>query len=96
MLKNMLDWQVTSVSDSETGFLMDVFGERYDLTPRECEVMRLLVLFGFENEEIIKILKLTDQTLDNYVSCILGKSRTNSIREFQALFIRYLMQKLPA
>jgi DNA-binding NarL/FixJ family response regulator len=43
-----------------------------DLTPRECDVLQLIVR-GQSNEEIASILRVTEGTVKGYVSGILGK-----------------------
>lgn len=71
------------------------FAERYGYNPEETEAMRLCMLFGFGDDEIAKIMKITSDELEVLQICMLGKTRTNTVRELQALFIRYIMQKLP-
>lgn len=96
MLKNMLDWQDVWVDDSMTRSIYERFGDRYDFNESEREVLRLSLLFGIEDEEILTIMQIQPATLDNHFTCMLGKSRTSSTRELHALFLRYVMQKLPA
>lgn len=96
MLKNMIHWQVMSVIDSQTSHLFDMFGDRYDLTESEKELLRLLVLFGFEDSEIRTVMQLTEQQLNNHYAVIWGKTRTNTPREVQALFLRFTLHRLPA
>lgn len=94
MLENML-WQVVSVTNLETSQLFDLFGQRYDFTDNEMEILRLLMLFGFDDSEIKTIMQLTELQMSNHLSIIMGKSRTNSIREVQALFLRFSLHRLP-
>ena len=96
MLNNMMDWQVKSITDSQTSHLFDLFGDRYDLTESEKELLRLLLLFGFEDLETMTIMQLTELQLNNHYSCIWGKTRTNTVREVQALFLRFTLHRLPA
>ncbi|MCD9021857.1 helix-turn-helix transcriptional regulator [Cohnella silvisoli] len=95
MLVNMMDWQVAGPNGSETVHIIELFGDRYDFTPSEKDVLRLHALFGFQDEEIITIMRISTPILENLLTCMMGKTRTHSIRELQALFIRYLLQKLP-
>ncbi|BBI33755.1 helix-turn-helix transcriptional regulator [Cohnella abietis] len=93
MLEQRTEWQVKSITDSKSNHIIEAFGDRYGLTSMETEVLRLLVLFGFEDEEIITIIQCSPDTLDNLLSVLMLKSRTHSTRELQALFLRYVMQQ---
>jgi len=95
-LKNRTEWKVIRSDGTRTQQLFEMFGDRYDYTMGEKEVFRLSMLFGLEDNEIITIMQISANQLDNYFTCMLGKSRTNTIRELQALFLRYLLNKLPA
>jgi DNA-binding NarL/FixJ family response regulator len=94
--KYTIDWQVVSANESETRNHFEMFGERYGFTPSEKEVLRLHALLGYQDEKIMTAMQISPITLDNRLSCMLGKTRTHSVRELQALFIRYILQKLPA
>ncbi|TFE22582.1 hypothetical protein [Cohnella luojiensis] len=96
MLKNMTDWQVVKEDDSLIRHINEQFGDRYDFTESEREVLKLALLFGLEDGDILTTMQIQSATLDNHLICMLGKTRTNSTRELQALFLRYVMQKLPA
>ncbi|RED54696.1 hypothetical protein [Cohnella lupini] len=96
MLTNTLDWQVMDNKDSATARLQEIFGERYGFTLKEREVFRLMMLFGLGDEDIRGIMQISYEELDNLFACMTGKTRTNSGRELQALFLRYILQKLPA
>jgi hypothetical protein len=81
---------------SESGKWYDQFGERYGFTQAEKEVMRLYMLFGLEDGEIMKVMQISRQELEVCLRCMTGKTRTDTMREMQALFVRYIVQKLPS
>ncbi|MFC5406400.1 helix-turn-helix transcriptional regulator [Cohnella soli] len=72
------------------------FAERYGFNDREKEVLRLFMLFGLSDEEIVRVMGIKSNDLRNYMNCMLGKSRTSSPRELLALFVRYLIQQQSA
>lgn len=92
----MMEWEVIEEPETAAGEIYDAFGDRYDFTGSEKEVLRLYLLFGFEDKEIAKIMQCSVRELEGRLRCLLGKTRTNSMRELQALFIRFVLQKLPA
>jgi len=69
------------------------FGERYGFTAEEKETMRLGILYGLEDGEISKYMKVAPETLKIYQACMTGKTRTRSVRELQALFLRYALHR---
>jgi len=89
------EWQVVSTDNAREVRFCEAFGDRYDFTASEKEVMRLCMLIGLNDEEIVSFMRISTRTLDNLIACMIGKTRTQSLREVQALFIRYILQKLP-
>lgn len=83
-------------NESESGKWHDRFGERYGFSAYEKEVLRLYMLFGLEDEEIRTVMQLSERELKMHIDCMTGKTRSNTMRELQALFLRYLLQKLPS
>ncbi|MFC5700103.1 response regulator transcription factor [Cohnella faecalis] len=69
------------------------FGVRYGMTPRERDVLRLLILYGFKNDDMAGILHIAVKTIKNHLACMMGKTRTRSSRELQALFLRFMIQQ---
>jgi len=93
MLTNMHHWEVASLADTESGLAVSKFGERYGLTARETEVLRALVLFGLHNEELGAMFHIALKTVKNHMACLMGKTRTHSSRELQALFLRFILNQ---
>jgi len=83
---------------AECARVCEEFGERYGFTDAEKEALRLGILIGLENEEIAVYMKVPEEKLEGYQACMAGKTRTRSVRELQALFLRYVMKerRLPA
>lgn len=93
MLTNMIHWEVASMADADSGLAVVKFGERYGLTARETELLRALVLFGLRNEEIGAMFHIALKTVKNHMACMMGKTRTHSSRELQALFLRFVLNQ---
>ncbi|WP_239614563.1 helix-turn-helix transcriptional regulator [Cohnella mopanensis] len=96
MSNQTMEWQIAKGEETESGKWHERFGERYGFTQGEKEVMRLYMLFGLEDREIMKVMQIAEHELEVYLRCLTGKTRTNTMREMQALFLRYLIQKLPS
>ncbi len=96
MLMNRIDWQVMNNTESALARLHEIFGDRYGFTLKERDAFRMAMLFGLDDEEIGRIMRISLEELDALFACMTGKTRTNSSRELQALFLRYILQKLPA
>ncbi|TVY02214.1 hypothetical protein [Cohnella terricola] len=95
MLLKESEWQVVSTDNAKEVKFCEAFGDRYHFTASEKEVMRLGMLIGLNDEEIISVMRISTRTLNNLIACMIGKTRTHSLREIQALFLRYILQKLP-
>ncbi|MBO9598933.1 MAG: hypothetical protein J7559_14090 [Cohnella sp.] len=93
MLTNMQHWEVASLADKESGLAVSKFGDRYGLTTRETELLRALVLFGLRNEEMGAMFHIALKTVKNHMACVMGKTRTRSSRELQALFLRFVLHQ---
>jgi DNA-binding NarL/FixJ family response regulator len=89
----MIHYQVMSETDSVTGPMIAEFGAGYSLTPREREVFRLLILFGFRNDDMGSVLHISTKTLKNHMACMMNKTKTRSSRELQALFLQFILQR---
>ncbi|RKP56831.1 hypothetical protein D7Z26_02250 [Cohnella endophytica] len=97
MQKSRKEWLMPEFESKDGRELLYAsFAERYGFNEGEREVLRLFMLFGFEDNEIARIMHISSGELNNYLNCMLGKTRSHTLRELQALFIRYILQKLPA
>lgn len=70
------------------------FARNNKLTPRETQVMKVLVTEGLRNDDIAALLHISPKTLKNHLACMMKKTRTSSSRELQAKFFNYAMQAL--
>jgi DNA-binding NarL/FixJ family response regulator len=70
------------------------FAKKYKLTPRESQVMRILVLEGLRNDEIAAQMHISPKTLKNHLACMMKKTKTGSSRSLQALFFNFAMRML--
>jgi DNA-binding CsgD family transcriptional regulator len=91
-LVNIAQWEVSNVTDGITAPVVASFGEKYKLTPREREVVQLLVVFGFRNDDLSRILYISSKTVKNHLACLMQKTNTRSSRELQALFLRTVLE----
>jgi len=66
------------------------FAERYHLTPRETNVLHLMVTEGLSNSEIAKALVVQPKTITIHISNIYQKTKSNSCRELLSQFILYM------
>ena len=93
MRSKAVRWEISSLADDSSDPFVLGFAERYGLTPRETELMRALVLLGLRNEEIGAMFHIAVKTVKNHIACMMGKTRTHSSRELQALFLRYVLHQ---
>lgn len=93
MQPNKVRWEIASLADEQSDPFVMRFGQRYGLTARETELMRALVLLGLRNEEIGAMFHIALKTVKNHIACMMGKTRTHSSRELQALFLRFVLHQ---
>lgn len=93
MRTTTLRWEIASLADAYSDPYVLKFADRYGLTPRETELMRALVLLGLRNEEIGAMFHIAVKTVKNHIACMMGKTRTHSSRELQALFLRFVLHQ---
>ncbi|MDN4067676.1 helix-turn-helix transcriptional regulator [Paenibacillus vini] len=70
------------------------FKERYFLSKREIEVLKILTLQGQNNRELGTTLNISEKTMKNHIARILMKTKTRSSRELQALIFREMIVPL--
>lgn len=70
------------------------FAKKYKLTPRETQVLRILVTEGLRNDEIAAQMHISPKTLKNHLACMMKKTQTASSRSLQALFFNYVLKTL--
>ena len=70
------------------------FAKRHGLTPRETQVLRLLIVGGHRNDELAEELRISPKTLKNHLACMMKKTSTGSSRTLQALFFNHTVKML--
>jgi len=90
------EWEVVTTDDGRSVRLCEEFGDRYGFTAGEKITLRMCLLYGLSDEEIVQYADMEPEALDNRLACMMGKTRTRSARELQALFLRYMLHKFPA
>lgn len=70
------------------------FAKNYRLTPRETQVMRILVIEGMRNDDIAAQMHISPKTLKNHLACMMKKTNTYSSRSLQALFFNFVLRSL--
>ncbi|OXS60902.1 hypothetical protein B1A99_05040 [Cohnella sp. CIP 111063] len=96
MATMMTDWEVVTTDDARSVRLCEEFGERYGFTAGETTAFKLCLLYGLSDEEIVMYAKMEPEALSDRLACMMGKTRTRTSRELQALFLRYMLNRLPA
>jgi len=91
----MTNWEVVTTDDARTVRLCEEFGDRYGFTACETTTLKLCLLYGLSDEEIVLYTKTEPKQLRARLDCIMGKTRTHTSRELQALFLRYMLHRLP-
>ena len=91
----MTDWEVVTTDDARSVRLCEEFGERYGFTAGERTMLKLCLLYGMSDEEIALYTKEEPEVLATRLACMTAKTRTRSPRELQALFLRYMLNRLP-
>lgn len=91
----MTDWEVVVSDDVRSVRLCEEFGERYGFTAGETTTLKLCLLYGLSDEEIVLYAKTEPDSLQTRLNCMIAKTRTRSSRELQALFLRYILIRLP-
>lgn len=81
------DGDQISLYDSLNDYL-----SRYSLTERESEILFAISYLGGTNEEVGHFLNISPNTVRNHVSKILLKMKVKSIREAQALILRFMIK----
>ncbi|THF79480.1 response regulator transcription factor [Cohnella fermenti] len=70
------------------------FAKHHKLTPRETQVMRILVVEGMRNDDMAAQMHISPKTLKNHLACMMKKTNTYSSRSLQAMFFNYVLRTL--
>ncbi|WP_245605606.1 response regulator transcription factor [Thermicanus aegyptius] len=62
--------------------------KKFHLTRREMELLKKISLYGYNNRELARALRISEHTVKNHLKNIMIKTRTNSSRELLALILR--------
>ncbi|WP_027084544.1 helix-turn-helix domain-containing protein [Cohnella panacarvi] len=70
--------------------VLGCFVRKYDLTPREIEVVEHLLFKGYSNREIAQVCFITEKTAKNHIASIMRKTSVKSTRHLASLYINFL------
>jgi len=93
---SMMEWEVVVTDNTLTARLCEEFGTRYGFDAEEASTLKLCLMYGLEDGEIASYMKITPEGLETRLESMIGKTRTRSVRELQALFLRFILIRLPA
>ena len=82
------------LSNSKLTDASRIFAVKYNLTPREAEVLGLF-LEGLTPEAVAARLNLSISTVRNHVKGLLRGTQTNEVNVLLAKFIREAFDRLP-
>ncbi|MDQ0340719.1 DNA-binding NarL/FixJ family response regulator [Caldalkalibacillus uzonensis] len=77
------------IKEQEYKRVVHYIAKRYRLTRREEEILLMLSLYGYSNEELSKTLFVSQTTVKNHIHKILKKTRTSSTRGLLSMVIDY-------
>lgn len=85
----------TNLSASEYRFqsmdpILKEIAARYYLTPREIEILELIVLRGYTNRELADYFIISEKTVKNHISSIMNKTRVGSIRKVFSILFQHI------
>lgn len=92
---------IVNTLDKSELYLVTVLGffvKKYDLTPREIEIVEHLLFKGYSNREIAQACFITEKTAKNHIASIMKKTSVKSTRHLASLYINFLhcfMHQLP-
>lgn len=61
---------------------------KFNLTPRETEVLSLIAQYGYSNQELSKHFYVTESTIKNHIANIAGKTGLRTSRGLLSLIVR--------
>jgi DNA-binding CsgD family transcriptional regulator len=93
---NVVHWEVSNLSETAMEPAIQSFSDNNGLTPREREVLRILLFLGLRNDDLSSVLFISSKTVKHHLASTMEKTRTRSSRELQALFLRFVMMGTPA
>ncbi|MGG3471537.1 LuxR C-terminal-related transcriptional regulator [Neobacillus pocheonensis] len=85
-----MDEQTIKLHPVGTNFFL-LIEKKFGLSPREIEILKVLLLLGLSNREISIKLKTAEKTIQNHIYNIYKKTNTNNARELQALIFREML-----
>ncbi|OBZ10247.1 hypothetical protein A7975_23130 [Bacillus sp. FJAT-26390] len=74
-----------------TGDAIQGFSKGYQLTQRESEIILLIAIHGFSNQEISDYCNISEKTVKNHISNIMGKMGIRSIRKLLSLLFNHVL-----
>jgi DNA-binding NarL/FixJ family response regulator len=67
------------------------FAKEHNLTPRETDLLNVVAIYGYSNEEIATELKIQKKTVNIHMSNLLLKTKSASSRELLSKIITNLL-----
>lgn len=61
---------------------------KFNLTPRETEVLALIAQYGYSNQELSKHFYVTESTIKNHIANIANKTGLRTSRGLLSLIVR--------
>jgi DNA-binding CsgD family transcriptional regulator len=74
-----------------TGDVIQGFSKGYQLTQRESEIVFLIAIHGFSNQEISDYCKISEKTVKNHIANIMSKMGIRSIRKLLSLLFNHVL-----
>ncbi len=87
-----IQMNINTLSHSELYWVtvLGSFVKKYDLTPREIEIVEHLLFKGYSNREIAQVCFITEKTAKNHIASIMKKTSVKSTRHLSSLYINFL------
>nr|WP_275983895.1 helix-turn-helix transcriptional regulator [Paenibacillus hamazuiensis] len=66
------------------------FASRFNFTPRELEIISLILMYGLSNKEIANTCRISEKTVKNHLANIMGKLEIGSIRQLFPVVLHFI------
>lgn len=72
---------------------LEVFAERNQLTPREKEMVGLLLMYGYSNKELAEHCDISVKTVKNHLDNMMRKLEIHSTRRLYSLILQFFYEE---
>lgn len=83
-----------SNTDTDMTEVITFFSVKYDLTPRESQILTHICIYGCSNQELCEKFYVTRSTIKNHITNIYKKTDTGNSRELLSLFFKAAFEYL--